>query len=409
MPTFIKQLELKNFLSFGPDSPAMEFGPLNVIIGANGSGKSNLLAGMDLLRRLPGGLDAAMMAAGELDSLVWNRVAAPVRLRQVFHGHAAQEFDYQFEFNVLQASTLQMAALSSERIAATYADSSTGPAWSEEQQTHTFSRSQPIELFDNTKPQPVRLFGYPEEVRPIGTTEIRDADSFRTGETVLTQIRDARKYPHIGEIAECLAAPRLYRGWTFGPNSPHRVFQRTGQPALQVEEDWSNYFLVVNRLASDPATKFKILKLLDSLAPGISDFGLDLLGSNSLLYMHEGSSKVSPSRMSDGTLRAFGLIAVLCQTPPPPLIVLEEPELGLHPDLIPTLADLLREAATRTQVIVTTHSDILVDCFTTTPEVVLVCEKRNGQTHIKRAKPSKVVDEGLGVQWLRGRIGGKRW
>lgn len=76
---------------------------------------------------------------------------------------------------------------------------------------------------------------------------------------------------------------------------------------------------------------------------------------------------------------------------------------------IPTIADLLRDAATRTQVMVTTHSDILVDCFTATPEVVLVCEKRNGQTHIKRARPSKVVDEGLGVQWLRGRIGGKRW
>ena len=57
---------------------------------------------------------------------------------------------------------------------------------------------------------------------------------------------------------------------------------------------------------------------------------------------------------------------------PPPLICIEEPELGLHPDLLPKLADHLVTASERTQLIVTTHSDILVDALTERPETVVV-------------------------------------
>jgi predicted ATPase len=94
-------------------------------------------------------------------------------------------------------------------------------------------------------------------------------------------------------------------------------------------------------------------------------------------------------------------------------VFIDEPELGLHPDMIPTLADLLRDAATRTQLIVTTHSRDLIDCFTTTPEVVLVCEKVNGQTYIEQANApgfKKILErKSLGRMWSEGHIGGNRW
>jgi len=55
----------------------------------------------------------------------------------------------------------------------------------------------------------------------------------------------------------------------------------------------------------------------------------------------------------------------------------------LHPDILPKLADLLVSASQRTQIIVTTHSDILVDAMTERPEMVVVCEKHDGQTEMR--------------------------
>jgi predicted ATPase len=73
------------------------------------------------------------------------------------------------------------------------------------------------------------------------------------------------------------------------------------------------------------------------------------------------------------------LLAILCDPEPPPLVCIEEPELGLHPDILPKLADLLVSASERTQLIVTTHSSLLVDAMTDRPESIVVCEKHQGQ------------------------------
>ena len=89
-------------------------------------------------------------------------------------------------------------------------------------------------------------------------------------------------------------------------------------------------------------------------------------------------------RMSDGTIRWLALLAILLNPDPPPLVCIEEPELGLHPDMIHELAKLLVDASSRMQLIVTTHSDRLIEEFTETPEVVVVCEKDNGSSTLRR-------------------------
>lgn len=118
-------------------------------------------------------------------------------------------------------------------------------------------------------------------------------------------------------------------------------------------------------------------------------------------------------RMSDGTLRWLTLLTILLNPDPPSLVCIEEPELGLHPDMIHELAKLLIDASTRTQLIITTHSDRLVEEFTDTPEAVLVCEKENGASKFRRLEREKLAawleEYTLGQIWTRGQIGGTRW
>ena len=105
----------------------------------------------------------------------------------------------------------------------------------------------------------------------------------------------------------------------------------------------------------------------------------------------------------------MAILAQLLSPAPPPLICMEEPELGLHPDAIALLASLLQEASARTQLIVTTHSDALVSALTEVADSVMVCEYRGG-TILKRIESDKLrfwLDKyKLGEIWRIGEIGG---
>jgi predicted ATPase len=132
-----------------------------------------------------------------------------------------------------------------------------------------------------------------------------------------------------------------------------------------------------------------------------------------LFFTEEKCGSIPASSLSDRTLRYLSLLTILCDPSPPGLICIEVPELGLHPDVIPALGDLLREAATRSQIIVTTHSDVLVDAMSETPESVVVCSKENGQSVMQRLDTADLhiwlEKYRLGQLWTEGKIGGNRW
>lgn len=132
------------------------------------------------------------------------------------------------------------------------------------------------------------------------------------------------------------------------------------------------------------------------------------------VFLEESGNRSIPAALlSDGTLRYLCLLAILLEPKPPPLICIEEPELGLHPDLLPTLCDLMVDASRRSQLIVTTHSDVLVDALTDQPESVVVCEKHDGQTEMRRLDKADLTkwleDYRLGALWTSGELGGNRW
>jgi predicted ATPase len=139
-----------------------------------------------------------------------------------------------------------------------------------------------------------------------------------------------------------------------------------------------------------------------------------LIGTHLQVVIHEdGGFSIPAYRLSDGTLRWLALLTILLNPSPAPVTCIEEPELGLHPDIIPTLSDLLRDASTRTQLILTTHSRTLVECFSDDPESICVCEKYDGATEIKRLEADRMKvwleKYSLGQLWSSGEIGGNRW
>ncbi len=156
-----------------------------------------------------------------------------------------------------------------------------------------------------------------------------------------------------------------------------------------------------------------MLDALCALYDGIDDFDVQIEGGTVQVFLQEGRYIVPATRLSDGTLRYLCLLAILCHPRPGPLVCIEEPELGLHPDVLPTLANLLKDAAERTQLIVTTHSDVLVDALTDQPDAVVVAERTSTGTTLTRLDRDRLrpwlEKYRLGQLWTRGEIGGTRW
>jgi len=108
-----------------------------------------------------------------------------------------------------------------------------------------------------------------------------------------------------------------------------------------------------------------------------------------------------PMHLSDGTLRFIALATALLQPKPPLTILIDEPELGLHPYAITLLADLIQSASTRTQLIISTQSPTLLDYFL--PEDIVVVNRHEGQTTFERLD-SVALD-----QWLDDYSVGELW
>ena len=206
---------------------------------------------------------------------------------------------------------------------------------------------------------------------------------------------------------------RLYRDWSFGRTAPVSLPQKPDMANNYLSEDAANIGLVLNRLSLDAQVKRKILDGLKDLYEGITDFHVNIQYGTVQVFLSEGQVSFPATRLSDGAIRYLSMLAILCDPSPPPLVCLEEPELGLHPDILPGLADLLREASERCQLIVATHSDVLVDKMTDTPESVVVCEKHQGQTQLRRLRKDDLAhclkDYSLGDLWTKGELGGNRW
>jgi predicted ATPase len=119
------------------------------------------------------------------------------------------------------------------------------------------------------------------------------------------------------------------------------------------------------------------------------------------LYMHE---------LSEGTLRFMWLVAILQSSSPASITMIDEPEVSLHPELLSLLADLMREASKRTQLIIATHSDRFIR-FLKPEEVLVLDTNEEGFTTAKWADTldldSWLEEYSLDQLWQMGRMGGR--
>ncbi len=386
----IRTIQLNNFLSFGGTSPAIPLGPLNVIIGPNGSGKSNLLESIELLRSAPEHLLKPIREGGGVRDWLWKGApGTPTASLDIVISNpkGPQNLRYHLAFTEVG----QRFEIVDER--------------SENEEPVTPQHPQPYFYYHFNKGRPALNVG--------GKSRSLQQEDVDLEKSILSQRRDPDQYPEITYLGQVLGKIRLYREWSFGRYTIPRLPQKADLPNDMLEPDASNLGLVLNRLRRDPAVKQRLLSALQALYEGIDDYDVQIEGGTVQVFFHEGRFTVPATRLSDGTLRYLCLLAVLCHPNPPPLICIEEPELGLHPDVLPTLAELLKEAATRTQIIVTTHSDVLVDAMSDQPEAVLVAEKTEAGTTLTRLDADRLKPwlekYRLGQLWTRGEIGGTRW
>ena len=398
---FLRTIKLRNILSFGPETPELELQSLNVLIGPNGAGKSNLIEAIGLLQSAPTNLLDPIRAGGGIAEWLWKGADhAPIAEIDATVSYSQSEIPLHHFLKFTMVG--QRTELADEAIE------------NEPRKLHgdLFSRGFYYRYSD----------GHPVlNVKKDSTTgggrqqRLLRREDLAPDQSVLSQRKDPDQYPEVTYLGSEYAKIKLFREWNLGRNTQPRKPQPTDLPADFLREDAANIALVLNDLEHRSNLRASLVEQLREADASIVDFSTKVLGGTIQLFLHYSGLKapVPATRLSDGTIRYLCLLAVLCHPEPPPLVCLEEPELGLHPDLLVRLADLLVEASHRMQLIVTTHSDVLVDGLTKVPEAVIVCEKRNGSTTMTRRTSADLAawlkDYGLGQLWRSGEIGGNRW
>lgn len=192
------------------------------------------------------------------------------------------------------------------------------------------------------------------------------------------------------------------------------------QPATTTDyaylyEDAGNLAAFLYRLQEKSPTNFKMIeRVIQSIAPFFDRFYLQPDEINPqqiyLRWLEKGSDQLfNAHNFSDGTLRMISLTTLLLQPDLPSTIIIDEPELGLHPFAISKLAALIQSAATRTQVIISTQSINLLDQFDA--DDVIVVEREDNQTVFKRQNKDSLSDwlqdYSLGELWDKNVLGGR--
>jgi len=400
----VRTIQLSNFLSYGQNEEIIELGPLNVLIGPNCSGKSNLIEAFGLLQATPKDLTAPIREGGGVSEWLFKgSKGTPVAEINVTVNCPDKFMPIRYRLSFTQVGQrleLVDEAAEDER-----------PTTPDEDDVYFYYRYQRGNPVMNVRTIPSESGEASEESRTKRHLRREDMD---IEQSVLSQRKDPDQYPELTYLANQFSKIKLYREWNLGRFTPPRLPQKADLPEDFLLEDASNLGLVLNDLQHQAGIKQLILEKLSILYEAVEDITTKIHGGTVQIFLYEkGLKPVPATRLSDGTIRYLCLLTLLCHPTPPPVLCIEEPELGLHTDILPTIAELLIDASDKTQLIVTTHSDVLVSALSDCPESVLVCERDDMGTHLSRLEKDQLKEwldkYTLGELWRMGEIGGTRW
>ena len=393
----IQRLKISGMLSFGPEGIDLPMEPLNVLIGPNGSGKSNFIEALALLQAAPNDLSAPIRRMGGISEWLWKgdgerRVATveaiiscPAGATPLHHTLLMWQQEERFEV-----------ALESIRDHRDHHD------------------EEPSKAYYKATTDKVEINRLVEDSSGERGMRTLDRSTVRRDQSILSQREDPDTYPELGRLQQQYRKIRLYRNWEFGPDAGLRRSPRADEPSTFLTERGENLPLVLSTLRGDQRQAF--VKSLQQLYDGIDNFQVEVRGGRAELFIVErgaGERYLPASRLSDGTLRYMALAAILLDPDPPPLVVIEEPELGLHPDVVLSIGRMLVEASRRMQLVVTTHSRVLIDALDDLPSSVIVCDKHDGESVFERLDPTWLTEwleqYSLGKLWSAGDLGGNPW
>ena len=375
-----------------------------MIIGPNSSGKSNLIEAIDVLRSTPSDVTRPIREGGGVEDWLWKGTASKrsptAEIETIaYYPEGLAPLRYRLAFTMVG----QRFELADEAVESPYPNPG-------EHDVYFFYRYQSGHPVVNVRAK---------AEAQAASSEDRVRRSLRRedvvpDQSILSQRKDPDQYPEITYLGNQFGKARLYREWNLGRNTEPRKPQKVDLPGDFLSENADNLALVLNDLENRSETRRTLNEYLKKFYDSAEAVTSRLYGGTVQIFVHErGLKEIPGTRLSDGTLRYLCLLAVLCHPSPPPLICLEEPEIGLHPDILPTVAELLVDASNRTQLIVTTHSDTLVSALTAHADSVLVCDRDEDGSHLTHLESVKLKEwlerYPLGELWRMGELGGTRW
>jgi predicted ATPase len=381
----LKSIALRNLLSF--KETTLELQALNVLIGPNASGKSNFIDAIGLLQgaATDNGLGLAIVRGGGVHEWI-NRsgVGQPASMTCFWQEESHPPISYQLVFaEQSQALVILEEAIKTEI---------------EPPEVHFARVSGRVFITEDAN----------------GLRDHKDV-AISPSEPVLSQVRSLVNVTPTTRIGEWLRTIRIYKEFNTGLTAATRTGVSATSARGPLRNGGDNLAMVLHDM-DFRGTLPQVDKALQRFCDLFVRVKPRIVEGIAQTYVFEKGSDdpISAIGLSDGTLKFLCLLAILLDPNPAPLTCIEEPEVGLHPDALQIVADALEDASERTQLIVTTHSEALVDALSDRPEAVVVCERDfDNSTQFERLSKDRLKewleDYRLGELWRSGELGGNRW
>ncbi|HEX3149242.1 MAG TPA: AAA family ATPase [Gemmataceae bacterium] len=391
--SFVQELRIKGLLSFGEET-TFAFGRLNLLVGPNGSGKSNMIDCLRLFQEMPIDIQARLASEG-FEAWLFNGLD-----KQNAHG----ELQLVARGPVVEGAVRHQIRLGPP--------SSSGAAVDE-----LIDRDG--EVTQPTFPLFVGSYRTAAELSAVGIHKRRRVElteeQYNPFQSILSQIRDFGQYPEVTSLGNLYSRFRIYSEWTFGRQSKLRRSASPSRTDPQLSEQMDDLPATLNALLRTE-THQKIRNLLQELKETYRDYVTRIVFGRVGLELVEAPFDRLPipaQRLSDGTLRFLALAAILLRPNPAPVICLEEPELGMHPDMIRMVANMIVEASSRAQLIISTHSEHLLTALQDHFDVLFAFDGGPAGSTVQRFSNEEYQkwrsNHNLGELWSSGELGGVRY